>query len=122
MMPSREQKIQKISSIKVEVMILLLGNIFTLLSWFYSVHVNDASWFGRSGAILVFCCAVVEARNYGAEIKILSAFKKAANYINGASMEWEVPTKRKRLEFVTVICALLGTVIWGYGDLVPTEI
>ena len=94
MIPNRDEVRNEVSSIKIEISLLVFGVLAVILSLIKSYIDCDASWFGRSGSILVFCCAVVETRCYGAEIKILSAFKKAADYIGGASGNWEVPDTR----------------------------
>lgn len=49
---------------------------------------GEAHWFGRSGAV------------------------------GGLPQNWSMPRRRKIFEYVTLLIVLMGTLIWGHGDLI----
>lgn len=100
---------------KVIILSLLLISVAGVLP---SIHFSDWSWFARSGALLVCLGVCIAWLDYKGGIdrdirkakstldaqtaKILDEFnEKTQGYFN-------------RIEFIVVF---LGTMIWGYGDL-----
>lgn len=117
-MPNKEKEERKAGKIFAEILILLSGGCFAVASYILSHATGEAHWFGRSGAVVVFLSVWVETRNYSAQQRMNDCRQSAAGYIGGSPQDWSIPKRRKVLEYVTLCFILLGTLIWGYGDLV----
>lgn len=102
---------------RLPILLLSFGILFTIVSAIVSVDASE-NWFSRSGAILGFISVVVQF--------ILSNLRKEQienvfNAGNGLKEKLHNIKKKNPLhEFVYIasgITGLLGTLIWGYGDL-----
>lgn len=88
---------------------VLFGN------YYYSAAANEPHWFQRSGSIVVLLGVLIAARRI---------IRLGKNYQNE---DWNLPDKSsegkrvlldQRSEFIIgPIIAVIGTVVWGYGDL-----
>ena len=116
-MPNREEEERKAGKMWIEVLILLLACSFAVASYLFSQATGDAHWFGRSGAVVVILSVWVETRNYAAQQRLNDCRHSAAGFVSGSPQDWSMPRRRKILEYVTLLIVLLGTLIWGYGDL-----
>lgn len=97
--------------------LLIFGIVFSLISAYASL-VSEGDWFARSGAILSFVSVVVQF--------LLSNLKKNElenlfrSNIGLKEKINHVKIKDKRFEVLSLssgITGLVGTLIWGYGDL-----
>ena len=74
---------------------------------------NMASWFQRSGSILVIFSVLVE-------FKLLTLF--STFYPGAEAMLWTDTIAKKYYKkylfvtYLSAILAIIGTIIWGYGD------
>lgn len=92
-----------------------LAYSFCIFSWHIEPsYFEHAEWFSRSGAIMVLLAVVVEyqlaARSY----------RELLNSIATASVAPIAPKQPKTeniLSKISHVAIILGTVIWGYGDL-----
>ena len=105
-------------NICLEIVILLFAFMVGVLSYIYSLYVQDSLWFGRSGSIIVILSVWVESMNYNVQQKMNKCAQKAAGYIGGPHLNWDMPSSRKWMEKITISIIVLGTLIWGYGDLI----
>lgn len=102
---------------KGEWSLLTVAILFTVSSFIFDMYFYS-NWFGRSGAVVVGLAAVVEFRIAG---HIYDDIQRS-QFLN-KTIEMSVPlaakpTKgRKRVSTVAHVFLLIGTTIWGYGDL-----
>ena len=90
--------------------IFLIGNIYL------SITTDSPHWFQRAGSIIVVLGIIITARR---PIRLGKEYKNE---------DWNLPDSTKegikvlmddRAEFIIgPITALIGTLIWGYGDLI----
>jgi len=95
-----------------EVILLLASFATPLLAWAIS---GSGSMMGRSGRVMVFFVAV-------AEFVLLNRANKK-HIVNGCRVKaketpWDSSHPATALGITSLIAGLLGTLIWGYGDLV----
>ncbi|EGV44922.1 hypothetical protein BZARG_163 [Bizionia argentinensis JUB59] len=97
--------------------LLILGLIFCLASAYFTMNSTE-TWFARSGAVLSFVSVVVqfilsdlkksEIENlFDSEIRLREKFKKVR----------EKDLYHDVLSTASTVTGLIGTIIWGYGDL-----
>jgi len=117
-MPNKEEEERKAGKIYLEILILLVAYCFAVASYLFSHVTGEAHWFGRSGAVVVLLSVWVETRNYAVQQRLNDCRQSAAGFVGGLPQNWSMPRRRKILEYVTLLIVLVGTLIWGYGDLV----
>lgn len=80
-----------------------------------SYKINDASWFARSGSLMVVIGAFLEYRNFNNQQYLRegrdATWKPREEYVGALKI-------RKVFDICLLVSLALGTVIWGYGDLV----
>ena len=124
-----------ISKYKIEWLFLLLGVILAAISYYCDTQsIKDTTWFARSGAIVVLFSAIVEYRlsQYIYEDVLQAAIKTARinavlpfneDSIAGGLIKAnqttkpESPKPRLILKRVSHALIIIGTIIWGYGDI-----
>ncbi|HBC3427098.1 hypothetical protein JL857_24395 [Vibrio parahaemolyticus] len=121
---------------KLEWRLLVGAFFFSGISLFLDYHLGRTDLFMRSGAVVVLLAAIVEYRTSSHILKdIQNAIRK--NVAKDAAIDWMLEDKsqfneflkaitvlppaptqeRKHISFFAHIFLVLGTVIWGYGDL-----
>lgn len=102
---------------KTPVFLLAFGIVFCVISAITSID-SEENWFARSGAVLSFISVVIQF--------MLSSLKKAEleNLFKKEVRLKEKINAVKEKDFIyeiisisSVITGLVGTMIWGYGDL-----
>ena len=102
---------------RLPVLLLSFGIIFCIGSAFASINATE-SWFARSGAILTFVSVVVQF--------LLSNLRKEEieNLFNeGSGIREKIKNIKNKnplhesVFIISGITGLIGTLIWGYGDL-----
>ncbi|SNZ01170.1 hypothetical protein SAMN06265377_3003 [Flagellimonas pacifica] len=101
----------------ISISLLLIGIIFCTVSAVISLNSNG-NWFARSGSILTFISVVVQ-------FQLASIKKKEAEKIMQSDLDIHEKLKtikddnslHKTVFIVSGLTSLLGTLIWGYGDL-----
>jgi hypothetical protein len=92
---------------KRELLFILAGCIVAVVSlWIDLSSIEQSIWFQRSGSILVILGAICESKYIA---KIISEDQTA--------MGDSITTKQVVIMHSGFIMALIGTAIWGYGDL-----
>jgi len=103
---------------RIPAALLTFGVSFCILSGYFSINATE-DWFGRSGAVLSFVSVVIQF--------ILSDMKKSEieNLFNaniGLKQKFQVAREKDPIhDFMSTastITGLVGTIIWGYGDLI----
>lgn len=126
----------ELSKYKTEWALLIIGLICASFSIYLDIDsVKYTTWFSRSGAIVVLVAAIVEYRlsSYLYEdiyqAAIITARKKAtmpnisdSNLVNqlvrsNLTTKPEPPRSRKILSGTSQTLVIIGTIVWGYGDL-----
>jgi len=101
--------------LKIEIALLAAAIAPVIISFAASCHTGQGMWFSRSGALAVLFTAMLEyrrARRATDEIAtaVLQGGLNVSLYISPNRAETVVHRSA-----VTVL--ILGTVVWGYGDL-----
>lgn len=90
--------------------------IISIIADYYS---NDVNWFARSGSIIVLLAAIVE---FKVSSHIYDEIQRAAVIQTIVKLPVPIkaqPTKSKNtVSNAAHILLVVGTIIWGYGDLV----
>ena len=94
-----------------EGVLLLFSYATPVVAWAIS---HNGAMVSRSGSIMVFLAAVAEfiMLNRMNKKHILNACRVKAN-----EAPWDFSLAAKVVGFLSLFAALLGTIIWGYGDL-----
>jgi hypothetical protein len=69
-------------------------------------------WFQRSGSLVVLFAAIGEYY-----VSIMRATLRPAGYVGITAMENELSFTVKCYHFAALALVIIGTIIWGYGDL-----
>lgn len=103
--------------LKIEIILLLIAFLWVLFSYFISFTDSQGSWFARSGAIMVLLAVIVEFRFNNEVVRKISSTIQIAVKMKlpvGVGIQKEkIYISRTAHAFVIV-----GTLIWGYGDLI----
>lgn len=94
-----------------EVLLLLLSVATPFIAW---AIWHNGNMFGRSGSVMTFFALVAEF------ISIHRMNKKHlinACRVKAKKTPWDFSRAYKVVGILSLICALAGTLIWGYGDL-----
>ena len=101
---------------QISVFLISSGIVALMFSLFVSDLTKNGEWFQRSGSLLVLFCAIVEIiQNVIKEPQVSSSV-----YIEGrpALKAYPISSFRKFLHSFSWVGIVLGTIVWGYGDLV----
>jgi hypothetical protein len=96
---------------------LIIASIWVVLSYFIPFTDDEGVWFARSGAIMVLLAVIVEFRFNNIVVKkISSTIKKAV--LSKSALDTGIQKEQKNIAITAHIFVVLGTIIWGYGDLI----
>jgi hypothetical protein len=104
------------SSDKTEILILALAVFWVACSFTVTLMYPEGNWFGRSGAVMVLLSLFVEFRIGKAQQSNVSSASVAAGL--GIPIGSDLPVTKQRIARTALWFAVLGTLIWGYGDLI----
>ena len=87
-------------------------------SAYYSVITGESEWFQRSGSLAVLCSVIVEIQQ--TEKKQLK--EETHVFISNKPVMMDIPVSIwiKILHWLAWFGIVIGTVVWGYGDLFIT--
>jgi hypothetical protein len=100
---------------KYELILLAAAYLWVGVSVVISARFPVGNWFSRSGAILVLLSVIVEFRI--GNLQQASNSRAAIVAGLGVPSSSDLPRLTQRLLFFAHISAILGTILWGYGDL-----
>lgn len=108
----------KAENISLEI-IMLFASAFILTMFLYiSLCRDDFMWFSRSGSIVVLLAAWMQARNYDIQQKLHFTSQKSLSKLGSYhKLSWKLPKQRKIIEWIILLMLVLGTLVWGFGDL-----
>lgn len=99
---------------------LLLGLAIAapIASWLYSQYTSESHWFGRSGSVMVVIGIILESRLYIARQILVQKIDGSDNN-PVANNHLAI---RKISSFLTHLVLISGTFIWGYGDIIFSQL
>jgi hypothetical protein len=94
----------------VDVLLLVIGCLFPVISFVIDMRLSQRDWFQRSGAVTVLFAALVGYRSLAKHYRKL--------YLNAKLKREPLWTSRNqsRVDYAALALSLVGTAIWGYGD------
>ena len=101
-----------------DLFIVLLAISICVLSFlidkFGLSHSKEITWFGRSGSIMVIIGIFLEWwQNKNTETVYVRDLSQTLLHVSKEDMT----TPRKIFHYIAIGLAVLGTLIWGYGDI-----
>jgi len=99
---------------------LIAAWVISIISFYIGMH-NGFHWFARSGALMVLFSImaeyqlIMEKQNY--IYKLVTQGRINTEQSLRAKGNFDPSNTHKRKEIVTHISVVIGTLIWGYGDL-----
>lgn len=113
-------KLENMSRLKAEASLLAAGWAWMFVSLNSSFGYEPATFFARSGAVLVVLGIFAEFQLAKESQKILynNFVAKAKGYKSVPFL----PVRHRILSWAAHLSVVLGTVVWGYGDLWYCEI
>lgn len=99
-----------------EFILLTLALLWVIGSFFASITDPKGNWFSRSGAVMVLLAVIVEFYLGNLQQKKNSSASITAGL--GIPMSGDLPTIKQYFAKTAHAFAILGTLIWGYGDLI----
>ena len=94
-----------------------------MLSALLSSDTGEAHWFQRSGSLTVLFAVILEFWTTTIVKDARDAAWAAAKRRSwaGTAVLGQLPTPRKVIALIALVLMVLGTIIWGYGDLIISE-
>ncbi len=99
--------------------IILLGIAYGILSislW-HSWVFNDGQWLQRSGSLVVIFGVILEYRFFIVQQKLNEIAQASTKHYGAQPEKYRLPKSRRVIGVLTHFTLLLGTLLWGYGDL-----
>ena len=105
---------KKQMGIGTDLVLIAFESLALVVSLWFSVTLREGEWFQRSGAIVVLISVILEIRQSMAKQP-----QSTASTINGNPVmtESHILTVRKLFHWIAWVGIVIGTLIWGYGDL-----
>jgi|WetSurMetagenome_2_1015567.scaffolds.fasta_scaffold231781_2 hypothetical protein len=106
-----EQAIVPWKNLKKDIFLLVLAIVVVAVSFFYDLSAKKHDYFQRSGAVMTVLSGYLAYQG-------LNKYwtKSARSFERGY---WLRTSKNQAIiDFCTLVIALLGTLIWGYGDII----
>lgn len=98
------------SKLKLDIFLLVLSFAPVVVSFLYDLSVKEHDYFQRSGALMALVAGILAYRG------LSKYWIKAENSFNRG--HWLQTSKNQTIvDFCTLVISILGTVIWGYGDI-----
>jgi len=102
---------------RLPILLLLIGIICCISSAFISIYSSD-SWFSRSGLILSFVSVAVQfILSSLKKAELENIFKQDLRLKEKVQLVKETDVMHEIISVVLFSTGLIGTLIWGYGDL-----
>ena len=105
---------KKKMGICIDLALIAFESLALAVSLGFNITLREGEWFQRSGAIVVLISVILEIRQSMAKQP-----QATASTINGNPVmtEPDIPTVRKLFHWIAWVGIVIGTLIWGYGDL-----
>ena len=106
---------KKKMGICIDLALIAFESLALIVSLWSSVTLREGDWFQRSGAIVVLISVLLEIRQSIA--KQPQANSKLSAGGNPVMTKQHIPTVRNLFHWIAWSGIVIGTLIWGYGDL-----
>jgi hypothetical protein len=103
------------SSNLIDYLLLGIAFLWAVCGYILACKLDNGLWFSRSGSIVVLFCAIVEYRLWSLQQLGHTNAQKA--FSQGIVSSGMIPSHKKRIGWITHVQIVIGTLIWGYGDL-----
>jgi hypothetical protein len=100
-----------------DLLMIVFAYLIVTVSVYISFLWSEPHWFSRSGSIMVLLAVMVEYHNFKVQQKINEKATEGSGTIGGGVGKIGQPKYRQLLSGFTHFTIVLGTLIWGYGDL-----
>lgn len=106
--------------LKLDLFLVFISLIAMISSIIIDIYYPGTSWFGRSGALLVLFGALLELRQFKHQSAYNIAFQNTliSNGFISPIQPTQLMGSYKVVRIYTHSQIIIGTIIWGYGDLV----
>ena len=95
---------------------LILAIVPSTISLYFDIALNTHEWFQRSGSFMVISAIAIDfrqsSRSYVNGRGIFSSMSKGVDGHDG------LPLARRIIQRCAIALMVIGTAIWGYGDLI----
>lgn len=88
-----------------------------IISFFISYQTELGHWFARSGSLVVLFGAFLEYNSLSTQQKLNEKIGSTIGYWQDNPIQYKVPESRNILNKIVLTTLVIGTLIWGYGDL-----
>lgn len=106
---------KKSRSTLIEYFLLCIAFVWGIIGFSLAYIFGEGLWFSRSGSVIVLLCAIVEFRLSSLRQKSYEDPKFALK--EGIMTSGMLPPEKKWVSIFAHIQVVVGTIIWGYGDL-----
>lgn len=100
-----------------DTLLIIFALVVPVISWLYAQYAGESHWFARSGSIMVVIGIVLEGRLFIAR-QIIYEFSRASESPETTPKQLVI---RKLATWVAHFILIVGTIIWGYGDIIYLE-
>ncbi len=105
----------KLISNLIDLGLLLFAFTWGVLGFVWACKMDDGLWFSRSGSVIVLLSVIVEFRLVNLQqLGYKNAQKAVQHSIVSSGM---LPIHKKLISLFALVQIVIGTLIWGYGDL-----
>ena len=105
---------KKKMGICIDLALIAFESLALIVSLWFSFTLREGEWLQRSGAIVVLISVILEVRQ-----SLAKQPQPTKTLINSSPVMTEphIPTIRKLFHWIAWSGIVIGTLIWGYGDL-----
>jgi hypothetical protein len=105
----------KLFSNLIDSLLLLFAFAWGVFGFICAYNTDNGLWFSRSGSVIVLICVIVEFRLGNLrQLGFENAQKAVQHEIVSSGM---LPEHKKLFSWFAHLQIIIGTLIWGYGDL-----
>ena len=105
----------KATSNLIDSILLLISLAWGVYNFLCSYSTGDGMWFSRSGSVIVLICVIVEFRL--GNLRQLGFENAQKAFQHDIVSSGQLPEYKKYIGWFTHFQIIIGTLIWGYGDL-----
>jgi len=106
----------------IDASLLLFGACAVTVSLYVSLSCHDATWFERSGSLMVLFAAIVEFRNAQLQQRLNDKAAMLSGGIGGIHAPTKQPSHRQFVIVTAHTFIIVGTLVWGYGGSLPVSL
>jgi hypothetical protein len=99
------------SQLWADILLLLVGFLVAAISYIVDVLAGCSEWFHRSGAVTVLLCGIVAYRSLSKHYEKLFNLPQRGTVLRTSR-------NQRIIDLCTLVLSILGTIVWGYGDIV----